>query len=49
MGSMKNTDSADNSVKDYYSPEEAKKFSVEDFNKNPALFEAVKKSMQKWR
>lgn len=49
MGSMKNTDSADNSVKDYYSPEEAKKFTVEDFNKNPALFEAVKKSMQKWR
>ena len=49
MGSMKNTDSADNSVKDYYSPEEAKKFSVEDFNKNPALFEAVKKSMQKWK
>lgn len=49
MGSMKNTDSADNSVKDYYSPEEAKKFTIEDFNKNPALYEAVKKSMQKWR
>lgn len=49
MGSMKNTDSADNSVKDYYSPEEAKKFTMDDFNKNPALYEAVKKSMQKWR
>lgn len=49
MGSMKNTDSADNSIKDYYSPEEAKKFTMEDFNKNPSLYEAVKKSMQKWK
>lgn len=49
MGSMKNTDSADNSVKDYYSPEEAKKFTIEDFNKDPALYERVKKSMQNWR
>ena len=48
MGSMKNTDSADNGLKDYYSPEEAKKFTIEDFNKNPGLFERVKKSMQNW-
>lgn len=49
MGSMKNTDSADNGVKDYYSPEEAKKFTIEDFNNNPALYERVKKSMAQWR
>ena len=48
MGSMKNTDSGDNGVKDHYSYEEAKKFTVDDFNKNPALYEAVKKSMTKW-
>lgn len=49
MGSMKNTVSDNNAIKDYYSPEEAKKFSVKDYDKNPALFEAVKKSMLKWK
>ncbi len=48
MGSMKNTASGDNGVKDFYSYEEAKKYTVDDFNKNPALYEAVKKSMTKW-
>ena len=28
--------------------EEALKFTVEDFNKNPELFKAVEKSMRKW-
>lgn len=49
MGSMKNNTSDEGAVKDYYSPEEAKKFTVEDFNKNPALYKAVENSMRKWK
>ncbi len=49
MGSMKNTVSANSEVKDFYSPEEAKKFSRADLDKNPALFAAIEKSMQKWK
>lgn len=48
MGSMKSTGTADNGVKDFYSYEEAKKFSKADFDKNPKLYEAVIKSMTKW-
>ena len=48
-GSLKQTAKADGAVKEYYSPEEAAKFSVDDFNKNPALYEAVCKSMSKWK
>ena len=48
MGSMKNTDSGDNGVKDFYTVEEARRFTKADFDKNPALFKAVEKSMQKW-
>lgn len=48
MGSIKST-TVDNAVKDFYSPEEARKFTIEDFNKNPALYKAVEKSMQKWK
>lgn len=49
MGSMKNSESSDNGVKDFYSREEALKFTTKDFDKNPALFEAVRKSMYKWK
>ena len=49
MGSMRNTPTEDTGVKDFYSFEEANQFTVEDFNKNPALYEAVKKSMLKWK
>jgi hypothetical protein len=49
MGSMKNTPVADTGVKDFYSVEEARKFTKADFDKNPALFEAVQKSMQRWK
>ena len=49
MGSMKNNDSGDSGVKDFYSYEEAKKFSKKDFDKNPALYDAVQKSMLKWK
>lgn len=49
MGSMKSGNVADNGVKDFYTHEEASKFTVEDFNKNPELFKAVQRSMQKWK
>lgn len=48
MGSMKHEPTKDTGVKEFYSYEEATKFSKEDFDKNPALYEAVKKSMTKW-
>ena len=47
-GSMKHTASDDKGVKDFYSYEEAKKFTKADFDKNPELFAAVKRSMPKW-
>lgn len=49
MGSMKRTASADSGVKEYYSYEEAEKFTRADFDKNPELFAAVQRSMQKWK
>ena len=48
MGSMKNSNSGDNGVKDFYSVDEARKFTKKDFDSNPALFAAVEKSMSKW-
>ncbi len=48
-GSLTNTSADDGGVKDYYSPEEAAKFTVEDFNKNPLLYKRVCESMQKWK
>lgn len=49
MGSMKNNNSGDSGVKDFYTPEEARKFTKKDFDSNPALFAAVEKSMLKWK
>ncbi len=49
MGSMKNTSSGDAGVKEFYTPEEARRFTKKDYDKNPALFAAVEKSMLKWR
>lgn len=48
MGSMKNSNAADSGVKDFYTRDEALKFTKKDFDKNPALFAAVEKSMLKW-
>lgn len=48
-GSMKNTPTTDNGVKDYYSYEEAVKFTKKDFDNNPALYKAVQESMRKWK
>ena len=49
MGSMTSNGPADNGIKDFYSFEEASKFTKSDFDKNPALFDAVRKSMPKWK
>ena len=47
-GSMKHSAPPDSGVKDFYSFEEAKKFTKADFDKNPALMAAVERSMAKW-
>ena len=47
IGSMKNTKTT-NEVKDYYSPEEASKFTRKDYDNNPKLLEAVERSMTLW-
>lgn len=48
MGSMKSNTVDNKGVKEYYSFEEASKFTKEDFDKNPELFKAVERSMTKW-
>lgn len=48
MGSMKNTTSAYNGIKDFYTIEEARMFTQKDFEKNPKLFEKVVESSHKW-
>lgn len=46
-GSMKHQ-TAEPAVKDFYSYEEAMKFTKADFDKNPALYKSVLNSMPKW-
>lgn len=48
MGSMKSSYSTDSTVKDFYTRDEALKFTKKDFDKNPALYKAVENSMLKW-
>lgn len=48
MGSMKSAPSGKETVKDFYTYEEAVKFTKQDFDKNPELLKAVERSMQKW-
>jgi hypothetical protein len=47
-GSMKNVPQKDTGVKDFYTVEEARRFTKADFDKNPELFKAVERSMTKW-
>lgn len=47
-GSMKNNPGRDTGVKDFYTRDEALKFTRADLDKNPALMKAIEKSMQKW-
>lgn len=49
MGSMKTNTAGDVVVKEFYTPEEARKFSNKDYDNTPGLYEAIVKSMQKWR
>ena len=49
MGSMKSNAPADNGLKDFYTPEEAKKFTMKDLKDNPALEKKLIESMQKWK
>ena len=48
IGSLKNTTQQDGGVKDFYTRDEALKFTKKDFDNNPELFKAVEKSMLKW-
>ena len=48
MGSMTNNTPDAKGVKDFYTRDEALQFTKKDFDKNPALFKAVERSMQKW-
>ena len=48
IGSMKGVTSKSNEVKEFYTYEESLQFTKADFDKNPALFKAVEKSMLKW-
>lgn len=48
IGSMKGNTKPTNEVKDFYSYEESLQFTKADFDKNPALFRAVERSMTKW-
>ena len=47
-GSMTSATQTDTGVKDFYTRDEALQFTKQDFDKNPALFKAVEKSMQRW-
>ena len=49
MGSMKSTSPVGNTVKDFYTPEEAKKITAQELRENPALEKALIASMQKWK
>ena len=49
MGSMKSNPTDNGAIKDYYSPEEARKFTVKDFNENPELYKRVIESSYKWK
>lgn len=49
MGSMTNKTSDDGTVKDFYTRDEALKFTKKDFDENPALYKAVEQSMLKWK
>lgn len=48
MGSMKNSTTQDGTVKDFYTREEALKFTKKDLDNNPALYKAIEASMLKW-
>lgn len=48
MGSMRANTPQDKGVKEFYTRDEALKFTKKDFDNNPELFKAVERSMLKW-
>lgn len=48
IGSMKNNTSDDKKVKEFYTHDEASRFTREDLDKNPELLKAIENSMTKW-
>lgn len=48
MGSIKNIQTDTNELKDFYTPEEAKRFTVKDLDDNPRLLGILEDSMKKW-
>ena len=49
MGSMRSNVVEDNGVKDFYTREEAARFTLQDFNNNPELYKKVVESSYKWK
>ena len=49
MGSIKSTPASESGVKEFYTVEEARRFTKADYDKNPELYAAVERSMQKWK
>lgn len=49
IGSMKSTTSGKEAIKEQYSKEEAEKYTREELDKNPKLFQAILKSMPSWK
>lgn len=48
-GSMRSTTTQETGVKDFYTHEEAMKFTTKDFENNPELYKAVERSSYKWK
>ena len=48
IGSMKNNATDNNKVKEFYTHDEAVKFTREELDRNPELFKAIQNSMTKW-
>lgn len=49
MGSMTNTGTGETGVKDFYTREEALRFTRSDLDKNPKLVDAIERSITKWK
>lgn len=43
------TSNTDNEIKEYYTPDEAKKFTQEELDRNPKLMAAIDRSMLQWQ
>lgn len=49
IGTMKNHLTATDGIKDFYTPQEARRFTRADLDRNPALLQAVEASMVLWK